>query len=290
MANTYLTLNQTTATDVKKFTISVWVKKSINISTGGNEQYVYSTLTDPPTNRFILSFLDGDTIRADIVVDGTSYIRRTNRVFRDVNAWYHIVFVGDSTLATADDRLKLYINGVQETSFSSSSNPPQNSKLNFVNSSATIGRYSGGSHELNGLLAHYHGCDGYAYDASAFGETDATTGIWKPKLSPSVTYGTNGFFLKFNEGAFGTDSSPNGNNFTVNGSLTPTKDTPENNFATFNPLNVPTSSVPTFSNGNNTVVTANGTSAYFGGTSSLGVSSGKSVSYTHLTLPTKRIV
>jgi hypothetical protein len=67
-----------------------------------------------------------------------------------------------------------------------------------------------------------------AYDASAFGETDATTGIWKPKLNPSVTYGTNGFFLKFNEGAsIGTDSSPNGNNFTVNGSLTQTVDTPD---------------------------------------------------------------
>jgi len=125
-------------------------------------------------------------------------------------------------------------------------------------------------------MTHMHFIDGTAYDASTFGETDATTGIWKPKTAPSVTYGTNGFFLKFeNSGSMGTDSSGNGNNFTVNGTLTQTVDTPSNVFATFNPLNVPTSNAPTYSNGNNTVVTANGTSAYFGGTSSLGVSSGK---------------
>jgi hypothetical protein len=86
-------------------------------------------------------------------------------------------------------------------------------------------------------MSHFHFIDGTAYDASAFGETDATTGIWKPKTSPSVTYGTNGFFLKFeNSGSMGLDSSGNANNFTVNGTLTQTVDTPSNVFATLNPL------------------------------------------------------
>jgi hypothetical protein len=105
-------------------------------------------------------------------------------------------------------------------------------------------------------MTHVHFIDGTAYDASDFGETDATTGIWKPKLSPSVTYGTNGFFLKFNEGALGTDSSPNGNNFTVNGSLTPTKDTPENVFATLNALIPNVAGNCTLSAGNTKIVSA----------------------------------
>ena len=70
-----------------------------------------------------------------------------------------------------------------------------------------------------------------AYSPSDFGETDSTTGIWKPKTAPSVTYGTNGFFLKFeNSGSMGTDSSGNSNNFTVNGTMTQLIDTPSNVF------------------------------------------------------------
>ena len=73
---------------------------------------------------------------------------------------------------------------------------------------------------------------------STFGETDSTTGIWKPKTSPSVTYGTNGFFLKFDNSAnMGLDSSGQGNNWTTNGTIIQTKDTPSNVFATINPLN-----------------------------------------------------
>jgi hypothetical protein len=90
---------------------------------------------------------------------------------------------------------------------------------------------------FDGSMTHVHFIDGTAYDASTFGETDATTGIWKPKTTPVVTYGTNGFFLKFeNSASFGTDSSGNANNFTVNGTMTQTIDTPSNVFATFNPL------------------------------------------------------
>jgi hypothetical protein len=86
-------------------------------------------------------------------------------------------------------------------------------------------------------MAHVHFIDGLAYDASAFGETNAASGIWTPIASPSVTYGTNGFFLKFgSSGALGTDSSGNSNTFTVNGSGTQTQDAPSNVFATMNPL------------------------------------------------------
>ena len=86
-------------------------------------------------------------------------------------------------------------------------------------------------------MAHYHFVDGTAYDASTFGETDSTTGIWKPKTSPSVTYGTNGFFLDFaDSSAMGDDESGNTNDYTVSGTMTQTIDTPSNVFATWNSL------------------------------------------------------
>ena len=84
---------------------------------------------------------------------------------------------------------------------------------------------------------HVHFTDGYAYDADIFGETDSTTGIWKPITSPSVSYGTNGFFLDFASSSdMGNDISGNNNDWTVNGSMTQTIDTPSNVFATWNAL------------------------------------------------------
>jgi hypothetical protein len=144
---------------------------------------------------------------------------------------------------------KCWVNGVQ---YSMSAYPAQNLDTGYNYTHIhNIGRYaSGGTGYSSFLMSHFHQIDGTAYDASAFGEFDATTGIWKPKTAPSVTYGTNGFFLKFeNSGTMGTDSSPNTNNFTVNGNLTQTVDTPSNVFATLNPLWNPNASI-TLSNGN----------------------------------------
>ena len=119
-------------------------------------------------------------------------------------------------------------------------------------------------------MAHYHFVDGTAYAASTFGETDSTTGIWKPKTAPSVTYGTNGFFLDFaDSSAMGDDESGNTNDYTVSGTMTQTIDTPSNVFATWNPL-VPKG---TFSNGNTVWDSvASGDGCAF---STLAVSSGK---------------
>ena len=70
-----------------------------------------------------------------------------------------------------------------------------------------------------------------AYAPTTFGQTDATTGIWKPITSPSVTYGNNGFFLKFDNSAnMGLDSSGNSNNLTTSGTIIQNKDTPNNVF------------------------------------------------------------
>jgi hypothetical protein len=124
----------------------------------------------------------------------------------------------------------------KKQSFATDTQPSLNQNSSLGNGTYTqqVGLYgSNSSYYFNGSMSHFHFIDGTAYDASTFGETDATTGIWKPKTAPSVTYGTNGFFLKFeNSGSMGLDSSGNGNNFTVNGTLTQTVDTPSNVFAT----------------------------------------------------------
>jgi len=258
MASTYLSKTfSSSPTSAKIFTISCWIKKSSN----GSDNCIYGKdgSTDSASQIY---FNTSDQLRFFDNTSGTDMDLLTNRLFRDVSAWYHIVWSVDSTQGTASNRVKLYVNGVQETSFATSNYPDNNAsfvstdngKDTFVgvteNTSGTKFGY------LNGSLAHYHFIDGTAYDADTFGETDATTGIWKPKTAPSVTYGTNGFFLKFeNSGAFGTDSSGNSNTFTVNGTMTQTIDTPSNVFATANPLDY-SGTAPTLGNGNLSITSA----------------------------------
>jgi hypothetical protein len=279
MASTYLTRTNTgTVTNTQKFTFSAWVKRS-KISSGQNTLFAGYV---NGTNNDLLYIPSGDTLGFWGAISGSqSVYYETNRVFRDTNAWYHIVLAVDTTQATASDRVKIYVNGVQETSFSSSTAPAQNVEFRLAKASnpQEIGSQNT-TNNWDGLMSHIHFIDGTQYQASDFGETDATTGIWKPKTAPSVTYGTNGFFLKFeNSGSMGTDSSPNGNNFIVNGNLTQTVDTPTNVFATFNPLwraRVNTIDLPTYMSNGNTTFNSQGDDtrlAYFAST--LGVTSGK---------------
>jgi hypothetical protein len=160
---------------------------------------------------------------------------KTNRKFRDTNAWYHIMLAVDTTLATAGDRIKIYVNGVQETSFATSDNPNQNQTWEFNSASVhEIGRNA--SHSFNGSMSHVIFVDGTQLTPSTFGSTDSTTGEWKINTSPSPTWGTNGFWL-LKDGNVITDSSTNSNDFTVGaGTLTKTEDCPSNVFATLNPL------------------------------------------------------
>ena len=250
MASTKLSRTSGTPTSSKKFTISYWVKRS-NLGSAG-AGHIFDTYVDG-SNRSQIGF-DDDFIDFRLKVSGSNTGQlKTNRKFRDTSAWYHIVAAVDTTLSTADDRVKLYVNGVQETSFSNRINPSVNADFP-MGGTHTIGAYGGGSNYFDGTLTHFHFTDGYTYTPTSFGEVDATSGIWKAKSSASVTYGTNGFFLKMeNSGAMGTDSSGNSNNFTVSGTLTQNVDTPDNNFATMNPLDNYYSNM-TFSQGNNTTV------------------------------------
>ena len=180
----------------------------------------------------------------------------TNRVFRDPTAWYNIQVIYDSGNATSGDRIQMWVNGVRETSFSTETYPSQDQD-GVINSAQVhaIGARGDASQYWGGEMSHVHFADGQAYPASTFGEIDATSGIWVAKTSPTVTYGTNGFFLKFASGASGTDSSGETNDFTVSGNLTNTKDNPDNNFATLNPLDTSIGTAPTITDCNTTTTT-----------------------------------
>ena len=236
MATTNLTRTPATAGNRNKWTWSSWVKRS-NIGSSNSLFGVYYSSGAYQDNLYFQSNGSLDWY----IYNNNAYAGRiiTDALFRDTSAWYHIVFVYDNTLATATDRMKLYVNGVRETSLNNVTNPVQNSTLSNVNTTNPfkIGDDGNGNNDFDGSMAHVHFIDGLAYQASTFGETDSLTGIWKPITSPSVTYGTNGFFLKFaSSGSMGTDSSGNSNNFTVNGNLTQTQDTPSNVYAVMNAL------------------------------------------------------
>ena len=249
MASTYISKTLGSG-NTRTWTWSGWLKRSTLDGTGDGLLFGASS-DDYNVNYFDISLTSQNKININDYQGVSAFRYITNRDFRDTNAWYHIVIRFDSTQSTASDRCRLYINNVQETSFSTQNDP----SLNFdalINSNVLhqMGGRTGAF--MDCVMSHIHFCDGQSYAPTEFGETDATTGIWKPKTAPSVTYGTNGFFLKFeNSGSMGTDSSGNANNFTVNGTMTQTIDTPSNVFATFNPLHKGDQlGDATFSNGN----------------------------------------
>jgi hypothetical protein len=262
MANTYLSrASYGTPTSTKIFTFSCWVKKA-KIGSGR----IFDFYSAPFSYGNGLFFTGSDQLGLGSGDTGNGRII-TNRVFRDTSAWYHIVAVQDTTNATASDRLKLYVNGERETSFSASVDAVLNAEYQaFRSDVGGIGTYydkSTSSEFFDGEMSHVHFIDGTVYDASAFGEYDAN-GVWKINTSPSVTYGTNGFFI-LKDGASVTDQSPNTNNFTVGGgTLTNTEDNPSNVFATFNPLQTGSASVSNapLTNGNNTFTSSEGAGVY----------------------------
>jgi hypothetical protein len=268
MASTYLSKTFSSAGNRTKWTWSAWVKRHEL----GGYHYLFNAYVDNSNRTSILTW-DGDWFAIDDKSSGTSnnYLL-TNRKLRDTNGWYHFVVTVDTSLSTADDRVKIYINGVQETSFQSRTNPPQNHTTHANNNILHVIGKDDATGYANVSMSHIHFCDGQAYQASDFGEYDAN-GVWKINTSPSVTYGTNGFFILKNGNSV-TDQSGEGNNWTVGGgTLTNTEDNPSNVFATLNFLNGVHYAGLGFSNGNNSITTTAG--QYAPGLSTLGVSTGK---------------
>ena len=241
----YLERTPSSAGNRKTNTLSFWVKLG---KTGVSDSGTVASCNSSNSNANNISVVIRDTsVR---IVGYFHNFRVTNRILRDPSAWYHIVLAIDTTQASADNRIKLYVNGVQETSFSTSGNVSQNDDLGFAQAATTrIGSRSndGVGSLFDGYLTEVNFIDGQALDPSYFGFTDAQTGQWRPKKYGG-TYGTTGFHLDFSDNsstaALGIDKSGNGNNFTPNNfSVTAGvtndsfEDTPTNNFPTMNPLN-----------------------------------------------------
>jgi len=268
----YLSRTPASASGRRTFTFSFWIKRGVISSV----QTPFSAGNS--STEQIMRFESGDTF---YILDYQGAVKieiRTSRVFRDPSAWYHIVVAVDTTQATASNRVKIYVNGVQETSFGTETYPAQDTDLMWnSNVLHAIGRKESGDNEyLDGYLAEVVNIDGSQLDPTSFGEFDEATGIWKPIDVSELTFGTNGFYLDFeNSGSLGADVSGNGNNFTVNNltSIDQTTDTPTNNFATMNPLAIYPTSTFTFSQGNLEFATSSSTRGYW--VSTIAVSSGK---------------
>ena len=243
MASTYLSRTPSSAGNRKTWTVSAWVKRGgIFDSLGGETADADQVILGASQTNLIYAHLyfTHDQLRFYDIASGTYVFHfKTNAEFRDPAAWYHIVVSCDTTQATESNRFKIYVNGEQITDWNASVYPAQNADT-LINSTNlhTIGRYADADNGyFNGYMSEYHFVDGTAYAPTTFGQTD-TTGVWVPKVGPSVTYGTNGFYLKFgNSGAMGTDSSGQNNTYSLaNGNVIQVGDTPTNNFPTFNPL------------------------------------------------------
>jgi len=267
-----------TATNRKIFTFSTWLKKTANGDYFNLFSAAHSTTNAQNWLGFSTASYDDFYFNE---FDGSSYNFRmtTTQLFRDVSAFYHIVVAVDTTQATASNRIKIYSNGTQVTSFVHETYPSQNYEMKMnsaVNHAIGTGLYNASPlYYFNGYTSETYFIDGQALDPTSFGEFDADTGIWKPISVSGLTFGTNGFYLDFeNSGSLGADVSGNGNNFTVNNltSIDQTTDTPTNNFATMNAL-VPATSV-SFSNGNLTFTGARAGN-WSSGVSTIALNSGK---------------
>ena len=258
----------------QKWTWSGWVKRSGL----GTEQGIFSNeRTDNHINsRFKLRFIASDVITWECKDSGGSDDSSlvTNAVFRDTSGWCHICFVYDTDNGTAADRLILYVNGVRQTFDSENQASSGFGTLWSSSMVHQIGRYddnSGNAKYFKGFMSHIHLSYGYALAPTIFGETDSTTGEWKIKTSPSVTYGSQGYFI-LKDGNGLTDQSGEGNDFTLaGGTLSDMQECPDNIFATFNSL--VSMNAQEYVNCAGSVTTSNsGTS---GGYSNLGMNKGK---------------
>jgi len=252
----YLSISGSTPGNRKKFTYSFWFKRSHL----GTDQALLSYESDS-NNRGQIQINTSDQFRYFERSGGsTTTDLVTNRLFRDVSAWYHIIIAVDTTQGTNTNRVKIYVNGVQETSFSTSTYPSQNYDTNANGTyDKNIGRRNvNGDYKLDGYLAEVVFVDGTQQANTDLGEFDEDSGIWKPIDVSGLTFGTNGFYQEYkqsgtsqNSSGLGADTSGNDNHFAVTNltAIDQSTDTCTNNAVTFM-SNHPSAANFTLSEGN----------------------------------------
>ena len=258
--NTYLVYQPSSDGNRRKWTWSGWVKR-VRLDYTSYILFTSQNDGDGGGNNGVSSIYFGSDNKIHVYYDttGSNHSGAINdNVYRDMNAWYHIVWQVDANNSTS----KIFVNGISQTI--SSSTQPVSGYDYTMNQAGKRMTYGIEAWDLNspasGYVAECHYSDGQLYDADVFAETDPDTGQWVPKQNPVITYGTNGHYLNFSDNssvsALGTDFSGQGNHFTVNNLVVSSgigndsmKDTPTNNFATFN-ANLPIASSASYGNGN----------------------------------------
>jgi len=256
------------------FTYSFWIKN-----------------TNPTVRQFIFGrYVDGNNVSAleydsggrlswyDYQSSGYTFQQRTTALFRDVSAWYHVVLRVDTTDGTAGNRARMYVNGVELTSFGASTTVSQNVSFLLGDGGNDFRWGTEGSNNrlhFGGYLADITVIDGTSYAPSAFAETK--NDIWIPKDTAGLTFGNGGYRLQFkqtgtsqNSSGIGADTGGNDEHFSVSAlaahDVVP--DSPTNNFATLNPLLSDPSYPVTYSEGN---LKSTQTEKYFSGASSIAI-------------------
>ena len=275
----YMHITPGSAGNKRIWTFSTWLKRSLIattitggdmriFSTDGSAGGPYGALQFGADDRFICWSYNG--------TDFDQY-HRTNRVFRDPSAWYHIVVAVDTTQGVAANRTKIYFNGVQETSWLTETIHDQNDDSEFNHDTKWwLASDDNQDYVFDGYLAETVFIDGTQYAASDFGEFDEDSPtIWKPKDVSGLTFGTNGFYLDFEDSSnLGNDANGGTDLTEVNLAATDSStDSPTNNFATLNSINGLHYAGLTFSEGNLKVTTT--ASQYAPAQSTIGFNSGK---------------
>ena len=292
----HLSRTPSSAGNRKTWTFSCWIKRSGLQADVGDFQAFFTAGSGSNRDEFFWEASNGhyDKLAWYGNYGGTAYGVRTSSVFRDVSAWYHVVWVGDTTQGTEANRLKVYINGTQQTLTEFNSGfLSQNTDMYFNNTTEhEIGSYTGETQHFAGYMSEINHIDGQALDPTYFAETNSN-GVWIPK-EYTGSYGTNGFFMQFkqtgtsaNSSGMGADTSGNDHHFTPSNlaATDVTTDTPTNNFATLNPLDQSNSYAQndatsgTFSEGNCNFSSAGqigGSERYYNTTATIAIpSSGK---------------
>jgi hypothetical protein len=217
-ASAYLNRTPASASNRRTWTWSGWVKRG---TLGAINDGIFSAGTSFGTNNNdiqTITFNNDCIVLVSEVGGSIQYNLVTSQVFRDPSAWYHFVIAFDTTQATSSNRVKLYVNGLQVTAFSTSTYPSQNYD-GWINSANQHRIASRVSPDFDGYMAEINFIDGQALTPSSFGSTNALTGVWQP-AKYTGSYGTNGFYLPFTNttstSTLGNDFSGNSNTWTVN--------------------------------------------------------------------------
>ena len=267
-----------TATNIDRWTMSCWVKRC---TLGANSSIFTSEGAGVSSTKGTIRFDAADSLSGYLLYDGGWKSFTTNELFRDVSAWYHIVVAVDTTDSTATNRMKVYVNGTQITSFATYNAMDQNADTYFNDDTEhQIGSLIDESEDGDMYLSEFVFIDGTQYAASDFGEfNEDTPTVWQPKDVSGLTFGDNGCYLDFeasdnlgNDANGGTDWGE-----TNLAATDQTTDTPTLNYMTLNPLSPgvgDTARIPTFSEGN-TKFTAAGSDTYYQAISTFGVAVGQ---------------